>query len=113
MKKWLVLLFVLITFPVWAQFLPGTEDIPLMDGLVNVEETASFDNPSERMVLISAETKISAQKIFSFYKQTLANLGWQEIKPHSFKRGNDSFFIEITPTPSINQVQFRLSQSNI
>ena len=113
MKKWIVLLFVLMTFPVWAQFLPGTEDIPLMDGLKNVEETASFDNPSERMVLVSAETRLSSQKISSFYKQTLNNLGWQEVKPNYFKRGNDSFFIEITPSSSINQVQFRLSQSNI
>ena len=112
MKK-LLLLFCLFTFPVGAQFLPGTEDVPLMDGLESVEETASFDNPSERMVLISAETKLSSKKILSFYKQTLNNLGWQEIKPSHFKRGNDSFFIEITPSSPMNQVQFRLSQSNI
>lgn len=113
MKKWIVLFCSLFVFPVWAQFLPGTEDIPLMDGLVNVEETASFDNPSERMVLISAETKLSSQKVFSFYKQTLSNLGWQEVKPNSFKRGSDSFFIEIVPSSSMKQVQFRLSQSNL
>ncbi|MBR6231992.1 MAG: hypothetical protein IKQ99_02705 [Alphaproteobacteria bacterium] len=112
MKKWIISLLVLVAFPVWAQFLPGTEDIPLMDGLINVEETASFDNPSERMVLVAAETKLSSKKVYSFYEQTLNNLGWQEVKPHYFKRGNDSFAIEITPSSSINQVQFRLSQSN-
>ena len=111
MKKWFVL-FVLFSFPALAQFLPGTEDIPLIAGLKNVEETASFDNPSERMVLISAETKLSSKKISSFYKQTLNNLGWQEIRPNFFKRGNDTFFIEITSSSSTNQVQFRLSQSN-
>jgi len=96
--------------PVFAQtFLPGTEDIPLMEGLMNVEETASFDNPSERMVLISAETSLTARSVFRFYSQTLSNLGWQEISPHFFKRGNDSFVIEIGDQ---NQIQFRLSQSN-
>ena len=108
MRYWGIALLFWV-WPVLAQtFLPGTEDIPLMKDLTNVEETASFDNPSERLVLISAETKIPPKSVFQFYSQSLGNLGWQEIKPHFFKRGNDSFTIEINQ----NQVQFRLSQSN-
>ena len=100
-------------FPVFAQtFLPGTEDIPLMNGLQQVEETASFDNPDERMVLISAETNLSPKKVFEFYRESLKNLGWTEQKTGQFNRGNDSFSIEITPTEKTSQIQFRLSQRN-
>ena len=103
----------LLTFWIFSvsadSFLPGTEDIPLMEGLKKVEETASFDNPQERMVLISAKTDLSQKSVFNFYSQTLKNLGWNEEKPHYFTRGNDSFTIEILDH---NQIQFRLSQSN-
>ena len=106
----LVLFFAL---PAMAQgFLPGTEDIPLMKGLSEVEETASFDSPSERMVLISAQTSVPAQKVESFYKQTLSNLGWTEVRPNGFVRGNDSFYFEISPKGGMSQIQFRLGQRN-
>ena len=105
--------FFLITFWIFSvyadSFLPGTEDIPLMEGLKQVEETASFDSPQERMVLISAKMNSSQKSVFDFYSQTLKNLGWKEEKPHYFIRGNDSFSIEILDH---NQIQFRLSQSN-
>ena len=110
MKKW-IFLFGLWIFPALAQtFLPGTEDIPLMQGIKNVEETASFDSPSERMVLIEAKTDLPQQSVLNFYRKTLKNLGWKEKKPEYFERGKDSFSIEITPS---GQIQFRLSQSNI
>ena len=99
--------------PALAQsFLPGTEDIPLMNGLIQVEETASFDSPEERMVLIGAQTNKTRAEILKFYKQTLINLGWQAKKEGAFERGSDSLFIEITPNGKANQIQFRLSQRN-
>ena len=108
--------FALLLFwmmPALAQsFLPGTEDIPLMHGLTQVEETASFDNPAERMVLISAQTNKKKTDVLKFYKQTLVNLGWQVQKEGQFERGSDSLVIEITPNGKINQIQFRLSQRN-
>jgi len=112
MKYFLALLLFWI-MPAFAQsFLPGTEDIPLMKGLTQVEETASFDSPAERMVLISAQTSKSKADILKFYKQTLANLGWQAKKADQFERGSDSLSIEIVPNGQINQIQFRLSQRN-
>ena len=108
-------LFILVFWilPALAQsFLPGTEDIPLMAGLTQVEETASFDNPAERMVLINAQTKKTRNDVLKFYKQTLVNLGWQVKKTDQFERGSDSLIIEITPNGKVNQIQFRLSQRN-
>ena len=111
--KYGILLAGLWILPVMAQnFLPKTEDIPLMDGLTRVEETASFDNPAERLVLISAETTQSPQNVTSFYKQTLTNLGWTQVAPNVFKRGSDSFAIKIFPKGKMATIQFRLSQTN-
>ena len=111
--RYFVALFCFLSCAAFAQnFLPGTEDIPLMDGLKDVEETASFDSPTERMVLLSAETTLSAKQIFGFYQQTLTNLGWQQKKEGYFERGTDSFLIEIAPNGKKNQIQFKLSQSN-
>ena len=111
--KYVVLFALMWIFPVMAQnFLPKTEDIPLMDGLEQVEETASFDNPTERMVLISAQTSLSPQKIENFYKKTLKNLGWTQKAPNVFVRGNDSFSLKLSPKGQTTHIQFRLSQRN-
>ena len=112
MRFWAIILGV-FAFPALAQtFLPGTEDIPLMDGLTQVEETASFDNPAERMVLVEAQTKLPPKKVSQFYKETLTNLGWTEKKTNTFERGNDSFSIDIISSEKTSQIQFRLSQRN-
>lgn len=112
--KYALIAFMFWAMPVLAQgFLPGTEDIPLMEGLTQVEETASFDNPTERMVLISAQTKLAKQNILEFYRKSLNNLGWQEKAPGQFKRGADSLFIDIIKMGKTNQIQFRLSQQNL
>ena len=104
--KYGLITFIFITFPVLAQtFLPGTEDIPFMKGLEQVEETASFDSPEERMVLVNAQSTLSSLKIFRFYSETLKNLGWSERKTGIFVRGNDSFSIEIIPDGKNNQIQ--------
>lgn len=114
MRYCFFLFFLLSILPAFGQsFLPGTEDIPLLDGLRQVEETASFDNPSERMVLISAQTQLSRHEVLTFYRQTLANLGWKEKSSGKFERGNDTLFIEITSDGKRNQIQFRLSQRNL
>ena len=112
MKYWIVLALFWV-FPICAQtFLPGTEDIPLMQGLTEVEETASFDNPAERMVLIGAQTKLPTKKVLQFYKETLNNLGWTEKSAGKFERGMDSLSIDIMPDGKSNQIQFHLSQRN-
>ena len=113
MKVFIFLICFLI-LPAAAQtFLPGTDDIPQMAALQNVEETASFDNPAERMVLVGAETALSSKKVLQFYKEALTNLGWVEKRAGKFERGTDSFSIEITPNGKLNQIQFRLSQRNL
>ena len=111
--RYCVFIFCFWALSVMAQtFLPGTEDIPQMVGLQNVEEEASFDNPAERLLLVGAQTKLTQKKVLQFYKEALTNLGWVEKGSGKFERGTDSFLIEIASEGGINRVQFRLSQRN-
>ncbi len=59
----------------------GFEDLPLMDGLKQAEDTAvSFDTPSGRIIEAYAQSNtISKQKITDFYNKTLPQLGWSRV----------------------------------
>ena len=92
-------------------FLPATEDVPLMDGLYQVEETATFDTPSEKMTIISALTHKTPQQIKSYYRQVLTNLGWTARKDTDYIRGSDTLTLEITQG-SKTSIQFTLVQKN-
>ena len=111
--KTLAFVFILLwESVVYAQgFLPATEDIPLMEGLYQVEETATFDSPSEKMTIISALTRKKPTEITRFYRQVLVNLGWVEQKNNYYTRGSDTLTLEITPGKE-NTIQFTLVQKN-
>ena len=97
---------------VWAQgFLPATDDIPLMDGLYQVEETATFDSPAEKMTIISALSTKNSAEITRFYRQVLVNLGWTAQKNNHYIRATDTLTIEITPGKE-TIIQFTLVQKN-
>lgn len=93
-------------------FLPATEDVPLMQGLYQVEETATFDSPSEKMTLISAASHEKPEQIKRFYRQVLTNLGWVVVRDNNYKRGNDTLSLELTPTGKETILQFTLVQKN-
>ena len=92
-------------------FLPAAEDVPLMDGLYQVEETATFDSPSEKMTIISALSQKKPAEITRFYHQVLTNLGWTALKNNHYARGSDTLTLEITPGKE-NTIQFTLVQKN-
>lgn len=91
-------------------FLPKTEDIPQMQGLMNIEEIANFDNPDERLLILNAESTKSISEIQKFYETNLKNLGWVKVKENYFKRANDTFQIEIKKVSNYTQIQFILAQ---
>lgn len=110
---WGLSLFLLCAGTALAQeFLPSTEDIPLMSGLYQVEENATFDSPSERMSLISAKTHEKPAQVQQFYHQVLTNLGWTVVQNNHYTRGNDTLTLELTPTKSETTLQFTLVQKN-
>lgn len=59
-------------------YLPGTEDVPLMEGLELVEDPIIFDKLEGRLVTLQAQGTISQKDITQFYAKTLPNLGWKK-----------------------------------
>lgn len=112
MKSLFFVLTLLCGCFVYAQdFLPATDDIPLMAGLYQVEETATFDSPSEKMAIVFAVSKEKPEQITRYYRQVLTNLGWTEQKNNRYVRGSDTLTLEIT-TDKETSVQFTLVQKN-
>ena len=79
----LLLALVLVAAPLTAQadgFVPGTEDLPLMLGLVAVPTSAVvFDKPEGRIVESMARGKVTRYAVTRFYNQTLPQLGWKHV----------------------------------
>ena len=82
-----ILFAVFISSPVFAQtktvkddFVSGFEDLPLMTGLIQLEDGAvSFDSPSGRIVEAYAERPtLTVEKILTFYSDALPQLGWKK-----------------------------------
>jgi hypothetical protein len=63
-----------------ADFVPGTEDVPLMPGLVAVEGSSLvFDKPEGRIVESAARGAVSRYDVTRFYAQSLPPLGWRRV----------------------------------
>ncbi len=60
------------------QFVPGTEDVPLMRELSPVKDSdIVFDKPEGRIIEASARGKVTKAAVRSFYASTLPQLGWR------------------------------------
>lgn len=109
---WRLILFFLFfnTGFVSAGFLPMTEDIPLMDGIV-LKETGyfSFDTPAGQILTFEGETKEEKQVVRDFYDKTLTALGWYQKKTDFYVRGNDTMTLSF---PKKNKVRFDVLFSN-
>lgn len=93
-----------------ADFLEGTEDVPLMAGLVPVGGSGlSFDSPQGRIVIIYAEGNPSADAVLSFYRATLAQLGWTVVDRGSWQREGERLKIELGRRAARTTVRFTLS----
>lgn len=58
-----------------AEFVPGTDDVPLMPGLVAADPVV-FDKPEGRIVTVTARGKVTRAVVRGFYDKTLPALGW-------------------------------------
>ena len=99
MKKFFVLLsMVVLSGSVWATtFLPGSEDIPLMDGLhIQNSDNFLFDTPDGKVLVIKASSQnITADAFLSFYQKTLNQLGWKGHSLTQYARENDSLSLTV------------------
>ena len=75
-----ILVSICFTFCVSAaEFAEGMEDIPIMQGLVQIQNNnVSFGNEETRFIEIYVSGKgVKFDEVSSFYKNTLPQLGWK------------------------------------
>lgn len=107
-----LILFIFLFSSVFVQaaFLPSTEDIPLMDGIILAESSDfSFDTPAGQILTFEGETDKNTSEIQVFYQETLTAMGWIENKTDFYVRGSDKFQISF---PQKNKVRFDILLNN-
>ncbi len=67
-------------------YVPGTEDVPLMPGLVPNDGPLVFDQPEGRVVQASAAGPVRRHDVIAFYRDSLPQLGWKPAGMHDFDR---------------------------
>jgi hypothetical protein len=100
-----------LAFPAMAaDFVPGTEDVPVMPGLDPVADSALvFDKPQGRIVEAQFRGKLNRERIAAFYAETLPQLGWQAAGADSWQREGEILHLEFGGTDGDVTVGFSLS----
>lgn len=82
-----------------GDFLAGTEDVPVMPGLVEAPGAVIFDTPSGRIIEAFAEGRADPRDVLTFYAETLPQLGWRsQVKaggPISFSREDEILTLDV------------------
>lgn len=111
-----LILCLVLTFSVLApalaqvRFVSGTEDLPLMTGLDEVEDGGLvFDTPAGRLVEARAEGALAASAVRAFYAETLPQLGWRSLEKGDYAREGEVLTIDITEGNSGLAVRFALT----
>ena len=105
-----ILFVVLVPTTKSQQFVPGFEDMPLMEGLYTIPGSVLiFDTPAGRLVESRARGTFSSSKLDKFYRQTLQSLGWKFVQSGQFRRENERLNILITRIGGELEIIFRLA----
>lgn len=107
----LVLCFLLsLASPAAAEdFLSVSPDLPVMEGLSEIEEEAFvFDKPEGRILEAYAIGAVTQDAVIAFYRETLPQLGWSAIGPASYVREGEMLVMSFTPGTSNLTVRFSL-----
>jgi hypothetical protein len=93
-----------------ADFVAGTEDVPLMQGLVPVEgKSLAFDKPEGRIVEAEARGRLARAKVRDFYGATLPQLGWRAAGQDAWRRDDEMLRLEFRGRDGNLTVGFTLS----
>jgi hypothetical protein len=97
----------------WAaaeEFVAGTEDIPLMPGLVPIEgSSVVFDKPQGRIVEAQARGAVTRTKVRAFYAATLPELGWRAAGANAWRREGELLRLDFSGRDGNLTVGFTLS----
>ncbi len=96
------------------QYVLGSSDIPLIDGLELMEEdSTSFDTMSGDIVISKYEGNLKLESVKDFYLTTLPQLGWRLVdkksQKMSFKREKDKLEIKFDYASKGLYVRFFIS----
>lgn len=90
-----------------ADFVSGTEDIPLMTQLTEQGSGALvFDTAAGRIVEVTASGTATAGAVRAFYAETLPQLGWAAKGTARWRRDGEELRLEF---PAPNTVRFVLA----
>ena len=90
-----------------AEFLTGTEDIPLMEGIIlEPADDFSFDSPAGQILILDGQTTLDQAQIRSFYDKTLTAMGWKRVRTGVYARGGDDFKVSF---PARGRVRFDIT----
>lgn len=88
-------------------FVTGFEDLPLMPGLVQVQQDSLlFDTPQGRIVQASAIGAVAEEAALSFYAATLPQLGWRASNQMTYHREGETLRIEFKKAGQVLTVRF-------
>ena len=94
MRILVLLIGLVFVWPVWAQgFFSHLPDIPLMEGLHEIEDSSfAFDKPEGRVLGVSAVLADSADvfQVESFYDSVLPQFGWSKAGEHMYVRAGET-----------------------
>ncbi len=97
-----------------SSFVPGFEDVPLLEGMSPAEDgSMSFDSPEGRFIQVymSAPQESTKKQIIKFYDESLPPLGWIREKSRNttcYTREDESLCIDITGNKPPLAVRFEL-----
>jgi hypothetical protein len=77
-----------------GKFVSGLEDLPLMPGLNEVDQSGVvFDKPGGRIVESVATGRTRADQVYAFYANALPQLGWRILARGRFVREGEQLHI--------------------
>lgn len=93
-----------------GKFVSGLEDLPLMPGLTEADQDrVIFDKPGGRIVEAAATGAANADRVLSFYANTLPQLGWRALGPGRFVREGERLHIRTEPGAGKLIVRFSIA----
>ncbi|MBQ9732268.1 MAG: hypothetical protein IJV97_04180 [Alphaproteobacteria bacterium] len=79
MKKiFIIFTLLLLPFQIRAAFIEGLEDVPVMEGLQQIQSDGiAFGNEDSRLVeAVLTSDNLAFSKVIEFYENTLPQMGW-------------------------------------
>ncbi|MBR4932486.1 MAG: hypothetical protein IKZ02_05620 [Alphaproteobacteria bacterium] len=95
-------------------FLPETEDIPLMDGLmVQAPTDLNFDTPEGQIIIIETiSTNLTQEQVYCYYAKTLPEIGWIRITDKQYIREKDTLHIKTIQEKQPLKIHFEIALMN-